>query len=139
MSLPGSPVPAPLTPPTIPAPVWTGIRYVVAISGPVFGVIGFIAHADPAQVQHVVEGIKKLADDSGVLIQDLLAVWAYAWPLISGAMLALGINSATVANRLTGVLRTKGVKINGTIEAPSAIANAVPSAQVVPSPIGTKT
>lgn len=104
-----------------PAQVMAVTRHVASFAAGAIMVFGLSNKISPEQVTAMINAM-------GTLVSDTVLLIAAVTPIATALFAA---KSAGITSQLNAVTTSKVVKLNGTIEAPKAIADAVPSEQVV--------
>lgn len=96
-------------------------RHVATFAAGALVMLGLGTKINPDQVAAIINSFT-------TLYSDLMTFTAAVTPIVT---IIFAAKSAGITSQLTAVSSNPDVKINGTIEAPKAIADAVPSKKVV--------
>lgn len=108
-----------------------GMRHVYTAAGSIFTLLAAVAIIPQDQVQPALNALHQIGDGAKQIMGGFSALWVIIGPVIMGLAAKRAMGSATPAAQLKAVTSNPDIKINGTIEAPLAVAAAVPSIQVI--------
>jgi ABC-type transporter Mla subunit MlaD len=112
--------------------VYSALRHVGtagATAATIFGVLGLLT---PDQVATFTAAMKEVMDGLQQTIGGISKLVVVLGPVFAALMAGLAGSSATLTAQIKSVLANKNVELKGTLEVPPAVANSVPSPQVVP-------
>lgn len=115
-----------------------GMRHVYTAAGTVFTLAAAVAIIPQDQVQPALDALHQIGDGVKQIMGGFSALWVILGPVVMGFAAKRAMGSATPTAQLKAVTSNPDIKINGTIEAPAAVADAVPSNKVVSVPATPK-
>lgn len=107
-------------------------RHVVTAAGTAFTVLAALGFLPSDKAQIVVMKLQDLGEHLTAIVGDVGVLVAILGPVAVGFAMKGAALASSLKGQLSSITRNPEVKIEGKIVAPTEVANAVPSPQVVP-------